>query len=326
MDIFLDTNVFLSFYHFSSDDLEELKKLAVLAREGQVTLHLPEQVINEFRRNRANKIADAVKRLEQQRLALQFPQICKQYEEYEELRQAQRNYKKYHAQLVVSIEKDACNVSLEADTVIRELFDVAQVIPTLPQLVEKAQLRTSLGNPPGKKGSLGDAVNWESLLETVPDGSNLYFIADDSDYFSPLDSAVLDPYLQQEWSEQKGSEICFRRRLSSFFQDYFGQIDLASELEKDLLIKELASSSNFTETHVVVSKLSRFSDFTQSQLNEIVAAAVSNDQIHWMANDGDIYQFLSSVVRGREDLIDPNNLARILYVLQEIEPYGEIPF
>jgi len=60
MDIFLDTNVFLSFYHFSSDDLEELKKLAVLAREGQVTLHLPEQVINEFRRNRANKIADAV--------------------------------------------------------------------------------------------------------------------------------------------------------------------------------------------------------------------------------------------------------------------------
>ena len=60
MNIFIDTNVYLSFYHLSSDDLEELKKLVVLAREGKVVLLLPEQVIDEFRRNRAAKIADAL--------------------------------------------------------------------------------------------------------------------------------------------------------------------------------------------------------------------------------------------------------------------------
>ena len=67
MQIYLDTNVYLSFFHFSSDDLGELEKLVQLANDGKITLHLPEQVSQEFKRNRANKIADAnqkVKRTE----------------------------------------------------------------------------------------------------------------------------------------------------------------------------------------------------------------------------------------------------------------------
>ncbi len=48
MNIFIDTNIFLSFFHFSSDDLEELKKLAVFLRRGKVRLWLPEQVVRNF--------------------------------------------------------------------------------------------------------------------------------------------------------------------------------------------------------------------------------------------------------------------------------------
>jgi hypothetical protein len=44
----------------------------------------------------------------------------------------------------------------------------------------------SVGNPPGKQGSLGDAINWEALLAEVPDGEDLYLIADDRDYLSVL--------------------------------------------------------------------------------------------------------------------------------------------
>ena len=62
MNIFIDTNVYLSFYHLSSDDLEELKKLVVLAREGKVVLLLPEQVIDEFRRNRAANLRSVLLR------------------------------------------------------------------------------------------------------------------------------------------------------------------------------------------------------------------------------------------------------------------------
>lgn len=82
MNLFIDTNVFLSFFHLSNDDLEEIHKLAVLIDKGDVTLWLTEQVKNEFKRNRESKISDAVKKLKEQKSKPQFPQICKDYEEY----------------------------------------------------------------------------------------------------------------------------------------------------------------------------------------------------------------------------------------------------
>jgi len=51
MYLFIDTNVFLSFLHYSSDDLEELNKLAVVIRNKKLMLLLPEQVVIEFWRN-----------------------------------------------------------------------------------------------------------------------------------------------------------------------------------------------------------------------------------------------------------------------------------
>src|SRR3989442_14946441 len=97
MNFFIDTNIFLSFYHLTSDDLDELKKLVILLRNKTIRLWLPDQVVKEFHRNRENKISDALKRLRDQRLNLQFPQICKDYEEYEELRQLQKQYEEKHA-------------------------------------------------------------------------------------------------------------------------------------------------------------------------------------------------------------------------------------
>ena len=63
--LFIDTNVFLSFFHFAKDDLEELRKLSVLITKDQVRLHIPSQVIAEFWRNRDTKIADLLKRVRQ---------------------------------------------------------------------------------------------------------------------------------------------------------------------------------------------------------------------------------------------------------------------
>lgn len=130
MNIFLDTNIFLSFYHLSSDDLEELKKLAVLAREGKVNLFLPDQVIDEFKRNRAAKIADALKRLEDHKFGPAIPQMAKQYKEFGLLREAERQASQHHSMIVEKIREDAAANSLEADFVIEELFEVANTIET----------------------------------------------------------------------------------------------------------------------------------------------------------------------------------------------------
>jgi hypothetical protein len=42
VNLFIDTNIFLSFFHLTSEDLEELKKLIVLIDNGEIRLFLPE--------------------------------------------------------------------------------------------------------------------------------------------------------------------------------------------------------------------------------------------------------------------------------------------
>jgi predicted nucleic acid-binding protein len=50
--LFIDTNIFLSFYAYASDDVEELRKLTKLISTDQLKLYLTEQVRDEFYRNR----------------------------------------------------------------------------------------------------------------------------------------------------------------------------------------------------------------------------------------------------------------------------------
>jgi len=54
--LFVDTNVFLSFYDFTDDDLDSLSKLKGLLKERHIKLFVTDQVKDEFYRNRENKI------------------------------------------------------------------------------------------------------------------------------------------------------------------------------------------------------------------------------------------------------------------------------
>jgi hypothetical protein len=50
MNLFLDSNIYLSFYRLSDDDLEELQKLTVAVRSKDTTLYVTDQVRDEFNR------------------------------------------------------------------------------------------------------------------------------------------------------------------------------------------------------------------------------------------------------------------------------------
>lgn len=190
--------------------------------------------------------------------------------------------------------------------------------------VANAKLRVDSGNPPGKKGSIGDALVWQALFRHVRKGSDLHLISEDGGFYSPLDRSSIHEFLRDEWEEANASEVHPYRKISSFFAEHFPQIELATELEKDLLIEQLDESSSFSETHAAVGKLSQFSDFTRKQLNAIVTAAVTNSQIYYIARDFSIHSFLSRVVDGQEDMIKEENRKKIRYVIDEIEEYGEI--
>jgi len=51
MNLFIDTNIYLAFYHLTSDDLEQLKKLLAVISSKKANVYLIEQVIQEFKRN-----------------------------------------------------------------------------------------------------------------------------------------------------------------------------------------------------------------------------------------------------------------------------------
>lgn len=315
MKLFIDTNIFLSFYHLSSDDLEELRKLSVLLRQRQVELLLPSQVVDEFRRNRENKIADSLKGLREQKLNLQYPQICKDYEEYSKLSELQKEYEKHHTILLEKINKNVNCEGLKADAIIKELFDLATLIDITDDLVKRAQLRYNRGNPPGKKNSLGDAIIWESIL-TVPEKNDVHFITDDGDYCSPLNKDMFNGFLLYEWSNAKGSHLFFYKRLSNFFKAYFPDIRLASELEKDLLIRSLAQSRTFAQTHSIIAQLNKYIDYTADQINDIIVAAISNGQIYRIINDDDLRDFFTNIIIDYENVINPENYDQLVELLE----------
>ena len=186
MRIFIDTNIYLSFLHYTSDELEELEKLSVLLKQGIVTLYLTAQVKDEFYRNRESKLADALKRVREQRLAAQLPNFCKEYAEYTALRDAQKAYDRAHADLLRKVTEDALARKLRADSTIEQLFSLAKLLTVDNAVMERASQRAARGNPPGKPGSLGDAINWEVLLQSVPTGEDIVTITDDRDYASQL--------------------------------------------------------------------------------------------------------------------------------------------
>jgi len=183
LHLFLDSNIWLSFYHYSSDDLEELRKLGVLIDRRQVTLHVTDQVRFEFRRNREVKFADAIAKFDKEKLDKSFPQIFQAYkEDYRSLREAIDSYEKAKARILQRVERDYRRSDLKADGIIRDLFAKAGDEAVSEKALEAARLRMMRGNPPGKDGSHGDAINWEHLLEVIPEGGDLCLIAEDKDW------------------------------------------------------------------------------------------------------------------------------------------------
>ena len=278
----------LTFSHFTNDELEELSKLIVLLEEGKIKLYVPKQVVNEFKRNREVKIADALKKFKGEKLDNTFPVFCKEYKEYSEMRRAIAEYEKNKKELLDKLKDSIDSYSLKADEVIDKIFEKANVIEFNHELIEKSKLRYDLGNPPGKKNSYGDALNWESLLETIEDNEELFFLSDDKDYFSEIDNKKFNRFLENEWQDCKNSKIVFYKSISDFFKDKYPDIKLASELQKDILITILEESSSFKMARYNLHRLSAIDNFSSDQMEKIFKIANHNNQIYNIGSDSDI--------------------------------------
>lgn len=308
LHLFIDTNVYLRFFGFSTDELEELRKTKTAIASRDLKLWVTEQTRDEIRRNREGEVARSIKALADLKASSGAPLIARQLPEFDDFQKARREFEGQVDLLVDQLTEQVTEHKLAADHVLDELLEGAGLVAVSDEILNAARRRVDLGHPPGKKGSLGDAVHWECLLAQVPDGQDLYLVTADSDFVSKLDQNRIAEFLADEWKKKKSARVRLYPRLSGFFQEEYPDIKLATELEQEARVRALVDSGGFAQTHRAISELSPYSDLTERQVRDLFRAALVNSQINWIAHDPDVNQFFRQMVDAHKNLFDAQDL------------------
>ena len=327
MHLYIDANIFLDFFHLTSTDIEELRKLIALIAEGEITLYLPEQTCEEISRNREAKISDALEKFKKDTDAFRvnFPAFTKSYDEFEEIRTLLKEANKKHSTLYKKVLEVAESGELDADKLIADLIKVSEFSTTTPQIFDKAIKRFRKGNPPGKdKNTVGDELNWETLKEVVPAYNDLYLVSKDRDYKSALGKGQVSSFLASEWKKDKSGEIHFYESLTDFFQKKFPDIKLAADVKNNMLIESLAKSGSFATTHAVVGALLKQTAFTTEQAEELVSIAQLNNQVGWIIGDQDVKELYVKIQKDNGGNISEESKKALDEMLAEHEEDGDI--
>lgn len=292
--LFIDTNIWLSLYYFTNDDLTKFEKLKDYLNTS-ICLYFTEQVKEEIFRNREAKIKEALKSFDMK--PLQYPSFSKGFDIYEEFSSNYQNVLNTFKKWRKDIDECILNNTLPADNTIITILEHVTCI-SCDDYVDKAYRRYKKGNPPGKDNKYGDAINWECLLDLVPNGEDLFFISADKDYISLLEKDKMNPFLLREWKEKKGANIYFYTSLTGFLHDNIQEIELEVETEKQNLITQLSNSCSFITTHGIIAMLRKYTGWTEAQVEEICDAAENNTQVNWILDDEDIREFYYNILSG----------------------------
>ncbi|HXH27095.1 MAG TPA: PIN domain-containing protein [Candidatus Acidoferrum sp.] len=277
VNLFIDTNIFLGFYYYSGDDLGKLDQLEdLIIKTKDINLLVTHQQVDEFYRNRDGMIAKVVRELS---IPSQIPELFSGHTEFAAVKKQAGELKSKLEQIKQQTLAEAKAGNLKADQIIGRLFrDPLLVTEEIYTLAKK---RAKVGNPPGKSGSLGDAINWELLLASVSAGEGLHIVSRDGDFGSALDKTRLDSFLQREWGKNSfAEEIQLHQTLNGFFKAKFPQIRLMDEYIKDDLIRQLAESPSFNDSRRIIEKMSNAGSFSERQIGSIYKAATTNNQVY----------------------------------------------
>jgi len=304
--VFIDSNIFLDVYKFGKEDLDALGELIpyLELRPQFIKIYLTSQVRHEFHRNREGVLVETFKSFNDSKIEIKMNSIFKNYAEYEEIGNLQKNVVDIKARLSQKVEEAIESKKLSADLLIGEIFSKSFTIDS-DKYLEKAIIRYRLGNPPGKKNnSYGDEINWEALLGEFPDSEDLIIISGDKDFESKIKDNEVNSFLFDEWKKIKKSDVYLYKSLSELFNDKDDiNIDLQVEKQKNELIADLFSSKSFAFTHVVISRLSKF-NFSDQQEEELIEAFFQNDQIHIIREDQDISLFYKNIMNRNKDFME----------------------
>jgi hypothetical protein len=292
MHIYIDANIFVTFFETSQDALGELEKLAVLLKSGKATLWLPNQTRREFWKNREKGIKKLMDEFSNHNLLGKAPLLIREDGRYHDLKEAASALEKVRSDMVKRIQLQLAEEETLADQMIKKLFDISKAIDTdVEDIFQKAHRRALCHTPPGKSDDIGDRIAWEALLASLPDGSELHLITDDGDFESDLFPGQPRSYLKSEWKRKKNGELKLWKRTSQFIAAHFPEADSTIDFERGLKVEALRKSSNFASTHAAIAELTGQQGFSDVQCRHLVEALLNNSQVHWIKDDDDVKTF-----------------------------------
>ncbi len=302
INLCLDANVYLYFYNYPLSDLKNLEKMLDFIDSGNLNLILTKQIVNEYNRNRESVIQEILNSTSNSKLEFSAPKILDNYHEYKEIKRLLKKANNQKSELIKIMSQDINDRKFHADILIDKLFKVANHFEYRYVDIDNAKQRSELGDPPGKKGSIGDAVNWVLLLENMENEKDLYLVSEDGDFASKIDNKNLSDFLKFEWEDKKKSKIFFYKSFNDFVKEIYPTIELKNEQEIEKLIEKLENSSSFNSSRSILAQILQINSLSENQLNRVLESSYTNNQIY-MANDYSpslIIDVLIKLVEGKE--------------------------
>ncbi|WP_264543044.1 MULTISPECIES: hypothetical protein [Flavobacterium] len=103
---------------------------------------------------------------------------------------------------------------------------------------------------------------------------------------------------------KKDSDLHYFKKITDFFKKFYPDIEISSETEKEIIIKNLFEAYSFDNAKSVIRKLRDFDNFSIKQLNDITSAFASNNQIYWIKNDYSVSNARREIIEANKDKID----------------------
>lgn len=265
--VFIDTNIFLDFYRLRGAAV--VRQLQALRRHRS-SLILTDQVRMEFLKNRQNAVADIWKEVPAP--VVNLPAVLRDEECSIKFVEKITEAKRYHKE----IQKKALEMlqsPRESDVVYREVEGLFSERATkllsnnsreYDRVHARAKQRFDLGYPPrkDKDRSIGDALNWEWIIECASAGgsANVTIVSRDGDFEGGIgQKSALNDFLRDEFDRRvgNGGQLRLTQKLT----------DALEVLEESVAAEDREAEENLIKINVRMDAL-RASEFRKYQIEK----------------------------------------------------------
>jgi hypothetical protein len=213
--------------------LNKLKEC--LEKNKKRKLILPAQTKNEFFRNKNNIINQCLitTNTDVERAVGLLSRHYKQRKIETSASKIKKELEKFNKKL----KEYLTDKNSEINNIIDSLFKLSNEKEDTDIIFERAYKRLVKGNPPGKNGSIGDAIAWETLLESCTN-EPLYIITKDADWADEIEKDKLRLFLLLEWKKKSSKKIFLFKSIGAFLNKLVPRSKIS-----DTVIKEEKSIS-----------------------------------------------------------------------------------